>query len=169
MAQSPSIFTRFLCSVGICLSLYALYVEHKTSHPTFTDGIEDGFQALCDIESIGASCSQVFSLPEGRMLTYFGIVPEGSFLDVPNAALGLTYYSVIFLAESHLPKTDLIKLLTVCVNSAAMTSSAFLATKLIQLGELCLLCWTTHLLNLLLLVYYSRVLLKNNADKAKKD
>ena len=32
--------------------------------------------------------SNVFQLPEGRMLTYFGIVPEGSLLDVPNAALG---------------------------------------------------------------------------------
>ncbi len=34
------------------------------------------------------SYSNVFQLPEGRMLSYFGIVPEGSFLDVPNAALG---------------------------------------------------------------------------------
>lgn len=32
--------------------------------------------------------SNVFQLPEGRMLSYFGIVPEGSLLDVPNAALG---------------------------------------------------------------------------------
>jgi len=32
--------------------------------------------------------SKVFQLPEGRMLTYFGIVPEDSLLDVPNAALG---------------------------------------------------------------------------------
>jgi len=153
----------------MCLSLYAFYVEHKTSNPTYTDGIEDEFQALCDIESIGASCSQVFSLPEGRMLSYFGIVPDGSVLDVPNAALGLTYYTIIFLAESLLAKTDLVKTMTVCINCAAMTSSVFLATKLIQLGELCLLCWTTHLLNLLLLVHYSRVLMKNNAAKAKKD
>ena len=29
--------------------------------------------------------SNVFQLPEGRMLTYFNIVPEGSILDVPNA------------------------------------------------------------------------------------
>ena len=33
--------------------------------------------------------SNVFQLPEGRMLSYFGIVPEGSILDVPNAALGM--------------------------------------------------------------------------------
>lgn len=29
--------------------------------------------------------SNVFQLPEGRMLTYFYIVAEGSFFDVPNA------------------------------------------------------------------------------------
>ena len=36
--------------------------------------------------------SNVFQLPEGRMLTFFGIVPEGSLLDVPNAALGTYLY-----------------------------------------------------------------------------
>jgi uncharacterized membrane protein len=169
MQHSPSIFTRFLSTIGIILSLYALYVEHKSSHPTYTDGIVDEFQALCDIEAIGASCSQVFSLPEGRMLSYFGIVPEGSALDVPNAALGLSYYSIIFLSESFFAKTDFIKATTVCVNCAAMSSSIFLATKLIQLGELCILCWTTHLLNALLLVYYSRLLMKKDAGRAKAD
>lgn len=163
-----SLYTRFLATVGIILSCYALYVEHKTSHPTTSpDGFEEEFQALCDIESIGASCSQVFSLPEGRMLTYFGIVPDGSLFDVPNAALGLTYYTIIFLAEQFLTKTHLVKVLTVCLNSAAMSSSVFLAVKLIQLGELCLLCWTTHLLNTLLIVYYSRLLMKGG--KVKKN
>ena len=169
MHCSPSLYTRFLATIGIILSSYALYVEHKSSHPTYTDGIEDEFQALCDIEAIGASCSQVFSLPEGRMLSYFAIVPEGSALDVPNAALGITYYSIIFLSESFLTKTDLIKVMTVCLNCGAMASSIFLATKLLALGELCILCWTTHLLNTLLLVYYSRLLMKKNAEKAKED
>ena len=39
--------------------------------------------------------SKVFQLPEGRMLTYFGIVSEGSLLDVPNAALGR--YLILFV------------------------------------------------------------------------
>jgi uncharacterized membrane protein len=103
------------------------------------------------------------------MLSYFGIVPEGSALDVPNAALGLSYYSIIFLSESLFAKTDFIKATTVCLNCAAMSSSIFLATKLIQLGELCILCWTTHLLNALLLVYYSRLLMKKDAGRAKAD
>jgi hypothetical protein len=42
--------------------------------------------------------SNVFQLPEGRMLSYFGIVPEGSLLDVPNAALGAYLETLLFLS-----------------------------------------------------------------------
>ncbi len=64
MTSSPSLYTRILCTVGIILSLYALYVEHKTHHSTDEHGISDReneefqeeFKALCDIEAIGASC-----------------------------------------------------------------------------------------------------------------
>jgi hypothetical protein len=45
---SPS----FLAAVGIILSGYALYVEHKVHH--LKDGEE--FSAMCDIEAIKASC-----------------------------------------------------------------------------------------------------------------
>lgn len=44
--------SQTLAVAGVVLSLYALYVEHKTAHPA--DDIE--FTALCDIESLGASC-----------------------------------------------------------------------------------------------------------------
>ena len=53
---TPSIYSRTLCIIGIILSSYALYVEHKTHGKDFEDGDGDGFQALCDIEAIGASC-----------------------------------------------------------------------------------------------------------------
>ena len=58
---------------GLILSYYALYVERKIEHKGNDD---EEFTALCDIESIGASCSAVFQLPEGRMLSLFGIVPK---------------------------------------------------------------------------------------------
>ena len=104
------------------------------------------------------------------MLTYFGIVPHGSLLDVPNAALGFTYYTIVFLAETFLTtNTEIINICIIILNSCAMASSIFLATKLIILGELCLLCWTTHLLNSLLLFYYSRLLSKGKHAKAKAD
>ena len=122
------------------------------------------------------------------MLTFFGIVPEGSILDVPNAALGmycslqhisppvlcayltqiellcifsvcsfyntlqhnivpyralgLVYYSYWLFIGPLLPSA-----LTVCISSMAMASSVFLAIKLVILKELCLLCWSTHVIN----------------------
>jgi preprotein translocase subunit Sss1 len=38
--------------MGVILSSYALYVEHKMAHKPD----EEEFVALCDIDAIGASC-----------------------------------------------------------------------------------------------------------------
>mmetsp|Transcript_8676 Transcript_8676/g.25657 ORF Transcript_8676/g.25657 Transcript_8676/m.25657 type:complete len:166 (+) Transcript_8676:176-673(+) len=123
---------------GCILSLYALYVEHKVAHKS----PDEEFTALCDIEQIGASCSNVFQLPEGRMLSYFGIVPDGTIMDVPNAALGFVYYSYWLIFAPLFPSA-----VTVGVSAMAMSSSIFLAIKLIILKELCILCWSTHVIN----------------------
>mmetsp|Transcript_19564 Transcript_19564/g.34401 ORF Transcript_19564/g.34401 Transcript_19564/m.34401 type:complete len:171 (+) Transcript_19564:36-548(+) len=130
--------TAIFAVVGVILSMYALYVEHKVAHKP----PEEEFTALCDIEKIGASCSNVFQLPEGRMLTYFGIVPQGSILDVPNAALGVVYYTFWLTLMPFFPKP-----LTFLVSSLAMASSVFLAIQLLILNELCVLCWSTHIIN----------------------
>mmetsp|Transcript_19651 Transcript_19651/g.27633 ORF Transcript_19651/g.27633 Transcript_19651/m.27633 type:complete len:206 (-) Transcript_19651:75-692(-) len=159
--QPSATFVTIVCSLGILLSSYALYVEHRTSHQSEeNDSIETPFVALCDIESIGASCSSVFALPEGRMLSYFSIVPHGHIFDVPNAALGFLYYTFMLSLEHinyhyyhEIPCKlhRMIAALRLCVSLAAMSSSVFLASRLIVLEELCLLCWSTHIFNLLLL------------------
>lgn len=104
-------------------------------------------------------------------MSYFGVVPKDSALDVPNAALGLMYYTFIFLLEQFLlvtkTRTGLILYGTFVLNCAAMSSSIFLAVKLIHLGELCILCWTTHLLNSLLLIHYFRLILNNGNNNNK--
>jgi uncharacterized membrane protein len=77
------------------------------------------------------------------MLSYFGLVPSGSILDVPNAALGLAYYALwLSLLAPFFPKS-----IRLVVASLAMSSSVFLATRLILLSELCVLCWSTHIIN----------------------
>jgi uncharacterized membrane protein len=158
--------------------MYALYVEHMTSHSsedfsgsgTTADEMPfptSEFKALCDIESIGASCSAVFQLPEGRLLSYLNIVQHGSVLDVPNAALGVMYYFTIFILESLVAKILFIQRLTVALNSAALLSSVILAIKLLQLREFCIVCLTAHVLNTLLIVFYVKRLLKTNEGKKK--
>jgi len=163
-------YTCILASIGVVLSTYALYVEHRMSHPSMdADDEAEEFVALCDIDAIGASCSHVFTLPEGRLLSYLSIIPHDHLFDVPNAALGLTYYTVIFLLERIAATNKFMsqnfKLnITILFNTAAMSSSVFLAYKLLALGELCILCWSTHLINLLLLLHYVRRLF--NAKRA---
>ena len=128
--------------------VYAVYVELKVHNieeasKEREDGFMEEYSSLCDIKSIGASCSQVFQLPQGRMLTYFGLVPEGSVLDVPNAVLGSIYYFYMLTLSSYLPRE-----LTYFMTLAAFSSSVFLAYQLtFVVKELCLLCWSTHVIN----------------------
>jgi uncharacterized membrane protein len=97
-------------------------------------------------------------MPVGKMLSYFGLVPSGHVLDVPNAALGILYYTWQILISFNtpeslkettpLPVTDLTHFFTV----AAFASSVFLAYQLtFVIVELCVLCWTTHVINSILL------------------
>mmetsp|Transcript_5401 Transcript_5401/g.11764 ORF Transcript_5401/g.11764 Transcript_5401/m.11764 type:complete len:168 (-) Transcript_5401:249-752(-) len=156
-----------LATIGLILSCYAVYVEHRQAEIEAAEAAGETleeFQSLCDIQSIGASCSATFALPEGRMLSYFGIVPKGSALDVPNAVLGALFYTYIILNETlvQLPLG-----LTFFATCMAMSSSIFLACKLIILKKLCLLCWTTHVLNFLLIVHYGGRLISGDKGKVK--
>eukprot|EP00804_Cyclotella_cryptica_P027071 CCRYP_013622-RB/>CCRYP_013622-RB protein AED:0.10 eAED:0.10 QI:294/1/1/1/0.5/0.66/3/1600/175 len=144
-----------LSCIGFTLSAYSVYVEYKIEHRHDDNAIDgEEFKALCDIESIGASCSTVFSLPEGKMLSFFGVVPSGHFLDIPNGVLGMIFYSYIFLrhiTSSPLARGPLSSLfhspsnLIIC--SLAFASSLFLGRKLYLIKEICVLCLTTHILN----------------------
>ena len=82
------------------------------------------------------------------MLSYFGLVGQDSIFNVPNAALGLIYYTYQLLLRKFMPYP-----LTLFATCAAMASSIFLAYTLLLIRELCVLCLTTHVLNTLLLYY----------------
>jgi len=136
-----STIPRLPIVLGLILSAYAVYVEYR--HATSSANPEDHFTALCDIEALNASCSNVFALPQGRMLSYFGLVPEGSALDWPNAALGLFHYTVMLFWKDALPGPLL--QFEVLVSFA---STVFLAYQLtFVVPELCVLCWSTHVIN----------------------
>lgn len=151
----------FAAMVGLILSAYAVYVEYKVASiqahkeaaaaaastegdvPFIVKEEEPEFVALCDIKSIGASCSNVFTLPQGRMLSYFGIVPEHSVLDLPNAALGFIHYTYLLTLRPYMPMS-----FTYFMIFMGFASTVFLAYQLtFVLFELCVLCWTTHVIN----------------------
>lgn len=136
----------FLAIVGLLLSAYSIYVKKELEHATNDPDGED-FQALCDIEAIGASCSTVFSLPEGKMLSYFGLVPQGHILDVPNGFLGMLFYSYTLIRHYTGKLSSGNQFVNTLISSLAIASSAFLARKLYIIREICVVCITTHLIN----------------------
>mmetsp|Transcript_48580 Transcript_48580/g.72080 ORF Transcript_48580/g.72080 Transcript_48580/m.72080 type:complete len:172 (-) Transcript_48580:247-762(-) len=157
-----------LALLGAILSCYALYVEHKHSA---REEEEEPFEALCDIQSIGASCSSTFALPEGRLLSLFGVVPHGHLFDVPNAALGFIYYCFVLLSENFRlfglsNKTS--SRLNLLMGCAAMSTSVYLAYMLTVLNKLCLLCWATHVINAALLWNFVRKVQGRNKIGATK-
>mmetsp|Transcript_35163 Transcript_35163/g.85169 ORF Transcript_35163/g.85169 Transcript_35163/m.85169 type:complete len:200 (-) Transcript_35163:1088-1687(-) len=118
------------------------------------------YSSSCETSSLlitfpRSSISSAFSLPEGKMMSYFGIVPEGHLLDIPNAFLGVLYYTYWLALRPMFPVP-----LTTAISTLAMMSSVFLAYKLLVLQELCLLCLSTHLINL-------RLVLRAYADYSK--
>ena len=84
------------------------------------------------------------------MLSFFGIVPEGHILDIPNGVLGMLFYSFIFIRFSigKQPRGVLFTpLVNYMLSSFALASSIFLARVLYINKDLCLVCITTHIIN----------------------
>ena len=101
----------------------------------------------------------ISSFSKGRLLSFLSMVPHGSKLDFSNAFLGIVYYSVIFFLEWYStdtlhPGQGITLPFIFTLNCLAMTTSVYLAMRLVQLKELCLLCWSTHCINFLLLRYF---------------
>lgn len=82
---------RLASLVGIGVTSYALYVEHKMAAAK-KEG--DEYEALCDFRGDGfqASCTAVLGSTYGHILSHWGVVKPGSALDFSNATLGLIFY-----------------------------------------------------------------------------
>ena len=50
-----SSYVQTLCVLGLVLSSYAVYVEHRISGQS-ENGVDNEFTAICDIAAMGASC-----------------------------------------------------------------------------------------------------------------
>jgi uncharacterized membrane protein len=115
--------------------------------------------------------SAVFSLPEAKMLSYFGIVPLGHVLDIPNGILGMIYYAYIFtrcmLSDASQPFFLFHPWVNFLISSLAIASSLFLGRKLFILKEICVVCLTTHAINSTL--FYRSVMEVVGLAKSKKE
>lgn len=113
------------------------------------------------------SHSAVFSLPEAKILSYFGLVPSGHILDIPNGILGMIYYTYILMRYISIAMSPMLfrPLLNFVISALAMASSLFLGRKLLILKEICVVCLTTHAINTTL--FYRSIREISRAGKVK--
>ncbi len=118
--------------------------------------------------------SAVFSLPEGKMLSFFGLVPIGHALDIPNGVLGMLYYLYTIMRFFIIRKTNQQRggifilfgsPISLVISSLAVASSIFLGRKLYILREFCIVCLSTHILNTTLWIRAMMELRQSSSEK----
>lgn len=147
LSLMPAILTAVATSaaLGICLSTYALYVEHASA-------LDSDFKAACDIEWLGASCTKVFSSEYGRLGSHLGLIPAGSVFDLPNAAIGLVFYVAVLLLP-YLPLPHSFKQWALFLGALlAGATSVYLGIALHTLGDFCVVCVSTYVVNAVILI-----------------
>ncbi|KAM6964252.1 vitamin K epoxide reductase complex subunit 1 [Tautogolabrus adspersus] len=133
----------FLCVFGLCLSVYALYVELSRER-------NPDYRAMCDLgESV--SCSKVFTSRWGRG---FGLVQffadKDSLLNQPNSVLGIIFYTLQMGLGLSLSKKAVVFL--VFSSWVSVAGSLYLASILaFVLGDFCMVCVSTYIINFALL------------------
>ena len=138
--KSPNPLLRIFPVLGILVSLYALWVEHRKA-------LDDTYEALCDL-SEGASCTKVLMSSYGHIFSHFGFVPNGSALDVPNPVLGLCFYSLVLLWPRNYSRLPVL-----VASLGSVLFSAYLGYILYAvLKDFCLVCVSSYIINFVILV-----------------
>ncbi|KAL5017490.1 hypothetical protein ScPMuIL_007079 [Solemya velum] len=141
---------------GILVSSYALHVEvEKEKNP--------GYRAMCDFND-SMSCSRVLTSEYGRG---FGVtsllVGKEHFLNMRNCTLGIVFYSLQILM-AVCPGYWSTQLLLYS-SAVSILGSVYLAYILLfVLKDICVVCFTTYLVNGLLM-YLNYSLYTNNMSK----
>jgi len=115
-----------LFSLGFLISLYAYVVKKKL--------LDFTYKPLCDI-SRKISCSRAFKESESAL---FG---------VPNAALGMIAYGLLLFAEVY----NVFAVRTVLIPLLFLTS-LYLIHILLKKKILCIICFTIHFINIILML-----------------
>jgi len=144
--NKSNLVIRGLASLGLLLSAYALYVEYRVQ-------ISPNFVALCDLGR--ASCSKVLTSSGGHL---FG---------VPNASLGLLFYFGVFM-YTILTKFPARHYLYFTATSLSVAMSCYLAFLLHSMGDLCILCIFTYIINFMLWLT-SLTTLRSNKSSPRRD
>uniref|UniRef100_A0A1A9WWP4 vitamin-K-epoxide reductase (warfarin-sensitive) n=1 Tax=Glossina brevipalpis TaxID=37001 RepID=A0A1A9WWP4_9MUSC len=135
---------RICCFVGLCVSIYATYVEVKAEN-------NNNYKALCDL-SPKVSCTAVFNTPYGKsfgLLSYlFKDIPNR--WNPPNGLLGIIYYLGFIYSTFFQHHSVFILQIFLCVCSNLL--SIYLAYLLYYvLKNFCVICISIYVINFLCL------------------
>ncbi|XP_059171916.1 vitamin K epoxide reductase complex subunit 1-like protein 1 [Physella acuta] len=146
--------TLLLCLLGLCLSIFALYIEVlKEKNPDYV--------ALCDISGY-VSCSRALTSRYGKG---FGLVEKifsnTSILNQPNTVYGMAYYT--FQATLALNPSSSAAVVQTVFSVVANLGSVYLGYILVYIiRDLCIVCVSTYIINFCMLIVIL-VKLKNSA------
>jgi len=104
----------------------------------------------------------------GSMLSYNGFVEKGSLLDLPNALIGVFVYA-LFALYPVLQAVPFHPQLYVAASSVAVFASVYLAYILaFVLKNVCLVCFGSYIVNILLFWNSLQVLYDHHVAAVKK-
>lgn len=127
---------------GIVVASYAVYIDHKAS-------MDGSYVAMCEV-SEQFSCMKVLSSPQSKVLSFFGIIPQGSLLDQSNATYGLIFFLLQAILFARYSSVDAVQVVLLWMSAAAMILCAYLAYVLDQvLQTVCLVCFATYVTSFL--------------------
>ena len=130
-----------LAILGILVAGYALHVESMLLDIP-------GYQPSCDISSLQMSCSKVFNSKYARIMSYWGLVPRGSFVDLSLPQFALAYFSSCLLLPVIVRRLPATKRLWRILSLVVVGFNIYLAYILkFKLGEFCIVCVTNYIIN----------------------
>ena len=131
----------FLVTLGIVVAAYALHVEAML--------IEiPGYQPSCDISSLQMSCSKVFNSKYAKILSYWGLVAQGSGFDLSLPQFALLYFFACLFLPLSVRRFQRTKLLWRLLSYIVVVFNLYLAYILkFKLGEFCIVCVTNYVIN----------------------
>ncbi len=161
--RSATVATHLLLVTGgILVAVYALHVE------SMLVGVP-GYQPSCDISSLQMSCSKVFNSKYARILSYWGIAPRGSILDLSLPQFALIYFVTILFLPLIIRRFPRTKSVWRSLSYVVVCFNVYLAYILkYKLGEFCIVCVTNYVINAGVLYTTHKLTSSSTASITKK-
>ena len=149
MPVSRRLKVQLVSLVGFAAALYARHVEHSMDEDPF-------YVPACNSAFLGGNCGAVFKSEYGRILSHWGVVPQGHALDFSLATTGILLYGAYFVAITFRRPWTVIPFreemfLAVATVGACFSCYLLYVIKYV-LNDFCIVCTTFHLCNFSMLV-----------------